>query len=272
MWTTEEKRKTGRLTVISLSFLFLAMSGHPLNAQQNTDVPGEINTKELISELQFDAKSGIFYYIHAEQENIKINLRFMDEIQQKKVLLYGLYIYVDPKNKTKKNLSIKYPLGQVSQQDNMTLRLNYNELKALAVQPMQEIEMSGFVGKNELSYSFAQNNEGIYGTLEFDEMGSMFYQLIIPVNEVPGMQLDQDFEFSIGIETGHQTVPPSYSAMEQMGGRSEGGGRAGAGGRGGSGGKGGSRGSGQSTAPSRDAGGMAQADKFWIKDLTINSQ
>ena len=266
----KRNRKIRKVKIIGLSLLIMSMSLNFLLSQEKNETYIEISRDELIPKLEYDSKSEIFYYIDSDQDNIYVYLRFMDETLQKKVLLYGMQIYLDPRNKKKKNLSIKYPIGSINEQDNSgSLRLNYAELRALAVQPVQEIELTGFIGKDEKSYLYTHDQEGIHGSIDFDQMGSMFYIMVIPLTEVPGMQENQVTEFSVGIETGHLELTMSPSAMEDIGGKSAGGGRGGGGGRSGGGGRGGSRGSGQSLSQPRDIEGMTQADKIWIKDLTM---
>lgn len=259
-----------RIRLITMFFLISIYTGLNLNTlygQVSWNTGNGKNWEELIPKLLYDSESGIFYYIQNSDENIHVNLRFMDETLQKKVLMFGLQIYIDPKNKKNKDLSIKYPAGsgdpQNQQGSKTRMNMSFNELKSLATEPLQEIECKGYLGKKEISYSYAENQEGIHGKIDFDPIGSMFYELVIPVKEVPGLQEGEENPFSIGIETGHLTMSSAPSA-------GRGGGRPGAGGRPGGGRGSGSRESGiRQNSPSIDMEKMTQPDKLWLKDQKI---
>lgn len=264
----EDTTSIGLIHLYILIFIFTVLTTSILSGQVSTDSIEINNREELISKLEYDSESGIFYYIENRNGNIHVNLRFMDETLKKKVLIFGLHIYIDLKNKKKKDISIKYPIGSGDMQNPLTRKMWLNksldELELQVSQQLQEIELEGFVGKKEISYSYAENQEGIHGNIDFDQIGSMLYELIIPITKVPGLPVNSETQYSLGIETG-------YLAMNQASPEGTGRGRNGGGGRSGGGKGSGMRGSGQQSGyQMKDSDKMTQPDKLWLKNQQIN--
>jgi hypothetical protein len=209
----------------------------------------------------YDQETGISYAISNDHYNLYLCCSISNELLQIKILRAGLEFGIDTLGKKSFAVSMKYPVGNISQTDmkanssqparpdpgNKPDRSSY-KLKLLA--EAREIQLVGFKPNVEKLISLStQNNTGISAAINFDAKGIMNYEAVIPFstfykNELTPSDSNKIFNYRIKINPVPGSGNNSYRNNGRSGGGMRGGGMSGGGMRGSGTGGGGMRGGG----------------------------
>ncbi len=190
--------------------------------------------------LNYQQDKNIFYLVSNNQEYIYLNLVVPRSNDQKKILLLGLTVYVDPSGKSKKDLAIMYPYrwtGRRYRPDNPTesdsiddrelpfwtgmdprstgdinrqgMRnpgarnlANFDLVKYSLAEMSRRIGLKGYTNTSDVIAIPSTNPLEVHGWIVFDSTGVLYYSLAIPFVKVPVKENMGKNGFSIGIETG----------------------------------------------------------------------
>ena len=232
-----------------------------------------INTEWGSGAYHFDSKTGFAYVLSNDTHNLYIQLKMTDKNVQRKALLTGFTVWIDPNGKGKHVLGIIFPQGRVnrkeagrlapqghsqfSRQHNrrpMSGKLSSEQIRMFNEHfSHQEPAFKGFDAKTGVSES------GIAVKLQMDSLGQVVYEAKIPLKcifRAPSGYLSDGKPFSLTFETGYLQM--DMSRMQGHGG-------------GGRGMQNGGMGSGHYPGPSRMAmmQGMAEPTRLKLKTVTL---
>jgi hypothetical protein len=268
--------------VVTISALIVclnlsAQKEEPLRIKWHDNSSG---TSVLSSSEYVSAKKGmVLYCLTNDENNIYVDIKITESIEQNKVLQMGLILWVNTDGKSRKILGIRYPIGAKFSRQNMgrgeSQGLNQESPLSLA----NSIELIGF--KDILPNKFpSTNSDNFRGFIKYDSDGNLLYSMTIPISKLPAGDKTSEgktFPLNLAIEYG---APPQYVSQSGKSsgytpppkitgsrGRSSGG--SGGGSRGGSGG--GSTG-GRTTANASGSQDVPKSEIIWIKNITLSER
>ncbi len=224
--------------------------------------------------LQFDKKTGFAYAFSNDDRSLFVQLKMLNANVQRKVLVTGLTLWIDPHGKGKRVLGIKYPLGRIHEPHARRKRgqrpsgrygqrrpASGNHLTAEKISLFNKryrSERAKLEGFDKAGIEANTGPGGIQVLLQMDTLGHVVYEAKIPLKMIftrPADYLSKDKPFSVLLETGYLQID-----MSRMQGRGGMGGRQGQG-----------LGSGQRPNPSRMAfmQNMAEASHLKIKSVYL---
>jgi len=255
--------------IASVAILFASCSSKTqyLNALYTQDAVNTEN-QSIAKDMLYDKNSGILYKISNDEEFLVADLQISSEVTQKKILLFGLTIWVDETGKRKKYAGVKYPMGSTgfkksSPEKMKETRGNFSQKKIQLANESNEIAIIGQKGSGDIEIVDKRYKNGVKADISFDSFGMMHYYLKIPLKKLNMTYEDLTLlNPSIGFETGHAEISQSPG---QGGGMKPGGG-------GGGGGKhGGMRPGGGTPGSNPEMKAMMQASSFWVKNIKFAS-
>ncbi len=196
----------------------------------------------------YDQETGISYAISNDHYNLYLCCSISNEFLQIKILRAGLEFGIDTLGKKSFAVTMKYPVGNISQTD---MKANSSQaapaiagpgnkpdrspfkLKLLA--EAREIQLGGFKPNVEKLISLStQNNTGISAAINFDVNGIMNYEAVIPFstfykNELTPSDSSKIFNYRIKINPVTGSGYSSYRNNGRSGGGMRGGGMSGGG-------------------------------------------
>jgi hypothetical protein len=232
-------------------------------------------TEWKIDSLRFDNKTGFAYAFSNNDKDLFVQLKMLNTSVQRKALIAGLTLWIDPNGKGKHVLGIKYPKGRMHQQEkHKPGQGNYGQnghrrpasgghLTAEQISRfnsrygMEQPVLEGFEKAGIKNVSTGE--KGIRVVLQIDTLGHVVYEAKIPLKMIftkPADYLSKGRPFSILFETGYLQMDMSHMQ-----------GRGGMGGRQGQGMGGG----GQRPNPSQMSfmQGMAEASHLKLKTVRL---
>jgi hypothetical protein len=267
-----------------LSGLLLLLSGTYLAAQPSDHQclwhGGDIHNLTL---RDYHQDENILYLISNNQDYLYLNLAIPDSNDQKKLLIFGLTIYVDASGKSKKDLAIMYPFrraggryrsssftendtlsgtqdtpgtqtyppwtgdGNRQRRPGMRLMMNFDELKYDLAEQTRRIALKGYTDTADLISIPNTNPFEVHGWMAYDSSDVLYYTLAIPFAKIPIRENMKTSGFSMGIASGYfdlEAMMANRPGRPGSPGGAEGTARGGQGG-GGQGGPGGGRPGGQ---------------------------
>jgi len=245
-----------------------------LNAQKDKSYHNhrhEAGTDDFISgsaEFQYSEKGKFTYCISNDNENIFVNLRFIDKNVHRQVLSSGVTVWINTDGKKSKKMGVRYPVRPqntegMSRPENQNMQ---NRPGGMGKMPDMNAGMIELIGFSDIDKKTIPNNEsdGFRGSLKTEKSGNLLYELVLPFSKLPEI-IDQPGKnnkspFVIGL---------SYHSVPAMGGPSGGGGGMPGGGMpgGGGGGRSGGR-SGGGAMPSQSSASDSQI-VVWITDIIL---
>jgi len=222
--------------------------------------------------LQLDNKTGFSYAFSNDNQSLFVRLKMLKANVQRKALVTGLTLWVDPNGRGKKVLGIEYPQKRVHEQQTRKpgqrpagqyghLRKTFHSHLAAekisrinAHYRMEQVKLEGF-DKVGMKNAFAGTG-GIRVLLQMDSLGHVIYEASIPLKMLFSNPLDylsNNKPFSVLFETGYLQI--DMSRMQGHGGM----------------GGGGNMGEGQQPNPSRMAfmQNMAEPSRLKIKTVYL---
>jgi hypothetical protein len=140
----------------------------------------------------YDEENGINYTISNDHQNLYLCCSISNEILQIKILRSGLEFAIDTLGKKSFPVSIKYPIGNKSipepkrntntqSEAGSNGRFDRSAYKLKLVAEAKEMQLVGFKPPLERVISLSdQNNTGVSAAIDFDKMGNMYYEAVIP--------------------------------------------------------------------------------------------
>jgi hypothetical protein len=229
------------------------------------------------ADYQSYGKGKFLYYLSNDNENIYLDIKATESIEQNKILQMGLTVWLDMDNKIRKEIGIRFPIGAKFSRAQNTISedasINPNSPLGLA----NTIELIGFKDDEKKRFP-SKNTNNIRGSVKYDNDGNLIYNLLIPVSKLPlrnDVSGKGSMPFTLGIEYGASPMMTRPGGSSEGGGRpsgSSGGGRSGGGG----GGRGGSSGGGRSGGGGSggNMGSMQPVEKpviIWMKNVKLAS-
>jgi hypothetical protein len=203
---------------------------------QKQAVPMKIDGRVAAKTQWLTEKKGEFYYhLSNDKNNLYIQLKFENPDVVRKVVAFGLTVWIDPNAKGKNELGIQYPEGRIkkmrekrSGSQGMTSGQNYsnrNQMRAENMNPAQQRrsqlerierlnkmfivnnfngELKGF-DKNGLHDRYFGRGD-IHALVQMNEKGGLVYEAVIPLKSIfknPEKYLKKQTPFSLVFETGY---------------------------------------------------------------------
>jgi hypothetical protein len=212
-----------RLYLVSLMasfFIYVACSPKlaPAGHFQSNAVIADGNYDDWSLPLRFsDAKHLFQYSVTNDRKNLYIALLCTDRNTQNRILKNGLNIYLDPKGDKNKTISLEYPVKKPEQSGYN--RNNGDPMPASAsTQSSQSLDQLLLQSDYYNTNGFINIENGQFGTtdlkapikvgLKIHEDSILFYEAIIPLADIPGLNLyakNTGKNFSVGINIGVST-------------------------------------------------------------------
>jgi hypothetical protein len=200
----------------------------------------------------YSIDDSIFYLISNNEDYVYLNLIVPDVNDQKKILLFGLTVWVDPKGKKRKDIGIMFPyrtmgrrtkpsgpvpdgadpfmedLGQATGVLNPRRRAmtNFDAVKYRLAEISRVIGLSNYTDTAKFILIPAENPHEVHGWMAYDSTNLLHYMIALPLDKILLNTADSKSGFSLGIETGY--LKPEQ-AMSGPGGPGAGMGRPGGG-------------------------------------------
>jgi hypothetical protein len=163
---------------------FLTAQDHNLNLSV-----WHTNDAIKASDYQSVKKTGMYWFLSNDKDNIYISLKITDTEIQDLISGDGLTIWIDMDGKHSKKMGVRY--------------LSKSETKMPSSQT-NTIELIGFITEQERHFA-ADNPDNFKASVKKDENGIVFFRMIMPVSKLP-LRNSQDgrgtMPFSLGVEAG----------------------------------------------------------------------
>lgn len=209
-------------------------------------------------------KDNVFYLVSNNQEYLFLDLIVPFSLEQRKILLFGLTVYVDHAGKSKKDLTIMYPFRRMGGKyrpekvtvvdsallEQMMARRDAASMQSPGGRPLMNFEilkydmaagarimlLEGYSDTADIVAISSSDPAEVHGWMAFDSSGALNYSLAIPFAKVPIRENLKKSGFNLGLQTGYFNPEQSAARTGGQQGRSGGmGGRPGGGPRGGGG-------------------------------------
>jgi len=250
---------------IALILLFANFSKKKVYQCKQQKSPVEINQNEFVwgGDYSYDSKTGIYYGITYDDEQLYVVMKTSDDILKHKIIKAGLNLWIDTNARGKEQLGLMFPVKHNFstniimndknnfQNKNLVKEKTKEEIKKFNnryLNSLELVDIIGFDGQTELTTYKNLSENGINAFLHINSTEYMYYFASIPMDMVfnnPTEYLNNpDRYFSFSFKTNEMEMPsgggPPNGGGRSGGGRSGGGGGPGGGGHGG-GGPGGDR-------------------------------
>jgi len=180
----------------------------------------------------FDKKKNILYMLSNNERYLYVNLKVPGELEQKKILMFGLTTWIDLSGKSKKDIGIVFPYrisnrkyrpkGPIPEWADSLIRpqqgqnqgpplirqamINFNQVKEDLVDRSRVIGLYNYSDSSEIVLIPSDNLRDIFGWMTIDETGLMHCIIAIPFHKIPLDKADVKKGFSIGLETGFMNL------------------------------------------------------------------
>jgi hypothetical protein len=204
---------------------------------------------------EYSHKKNILYLISNNDEYLFLNMVIPLPDEQKKILLFGLTVYVDLAGGTRKDLAIMYPFRRIgarygqeklSISDSLRHRqmmmpgepskmqpsghrplMDFEAVKYALAERTGIIVLKGYSDTADIVAIPSTDPREVHGMMAYDSNGVLHYSLAIPFAKVPIRQRLKKSGFGLGLETGffnpEQNMAQRPRGPGAMGGRPGGG-------------------------------------------------
>ncbi len=185
--------------------------------------------------LRFDDKTGFAYAFSNNEKELFIQLKMLNKNVQRKAMITGFTLWIDPAGKAKHVLGIEYPRGRMHEQHTRESgestpgkyahhrpasggHITAEQVAVLNHRfQMEKPVLKGFekAGMKQAS----AGTDGIRVLMRMDTLGHIIYEAAIPLKMIfahPEDYLQKDKSFSVVFETGYLQV--DMSRMQGRGG------------------------------------------------------
>ncbi len=190
--------KSRKSTIITIFVLIILTScSHTLYQAASQSKPVTIdgipNEWSLPLRLS-DVNSKLQYNITNDADNLYVCIRATEPETQRKIIFAGMEIWLDPSGKNKRVTCIRFPLpagndlSQERSENNTPDQARDRDLKKRYFGSHQEMILSGFASSFNGTFPL-DNGKGIKASINWDSIGIMTYELVIPFNSFYGRSL-----------------------------------------------------------------------------------
>ena len=191
-------------------FIVQAQKGVRESCEITTPPTIDGNASEWTIDWNLDGDSKILYNICNDAENLYVRLKFTDDLTQRKIAMYGLYIKLDPSGKKKGKVGLKYPMGKDDRELKKEKPVELPDAAAVEAykrQMLGDVEVVELLGlaKEGIVASRLGLANGIEVFITPDENANYVYEAKIPFK---AFSIDKAKTPVLGItvETGRQTT------------------------------------------------------------------
>lgn len=167
--------------------------------------------------LEYDQDSHFFYGLTHDRENIYLALQVKHPAIQRKIMAFGMTVWIDTTGKREKAMGIRHPIPVKERMPRPEAENSDLPLRARQAQPMDSrrylrttdkdhMLLLNFDGKDKQRVSVEKADQ-IEARVRTDESAGVLYELKVPFRELYGSVLNQEKKLSLGIVTGYLDLP-----------------------------------------------------------------
>ncbi len=273
------------LLMMALSISAVAQDPEPGNCQLASLLQIDGQADEWPMEWIKGDENKFSYNVCSDDNNLYVRMKTGDELIRRKIALFGLTLWMDPKGKKKEKLGLKFPTGAEAHdrieamsksgenRSNMSSSQRADFQKEMIKAVIKDAEILELLGlaDDPLTSTRSGITNGIKVAIVSDEDGLILtYEAIVPFKSFR-MSKAAISVIGIGFETGKFVPPPTKGGSASPGsnqgysGSGRGSGGYGGGGYGGGGGGGSGMGRGLGTPPRGSSSSpMSSTSSFWV--------
>lgn len=219
-----------------------------------------------------DKSSKLCYTVGHDDHNVYVALKVGDPLVQKKIMLFGLTLWIDTTGGKQKMKGVRFPISLDSQgndeiADNVRsnlpprtqLALPESRRRILKPAILDQMMLLGFHNKEQQLVSVGAES-GIEVIIKRQKPAGIIYEAQLPYKMLY-TEPSEEISLSLGFITGHLELPEEVDGLRSPG-MNPGGGRY----------PGGGRMNGQQGAPSdksADLEELQKSTKLWLKDISL---
>lgn len=231
---------------------------------------------EWKQDVNYDRSSKLHYSVTHDDENIYVGLMVKDDMVQRKILMFGMTLWIDTTGSKEKLKGVRYPIPSEERQE-VQMRsesgrdlperarraLPDNDRRVIKPALLNKMTLLGFNDIEEETVSIAEQS-GINVRMQKQDMIGLTYEAKIPFDMLYSGGSPKGKDLSLGIITGHLDLPDRRSGLMSPGGMSPGGGMYPGSGRGG---QMGGMGSGPGNLEE-----LQKSTKLWLKRIDFENE
>lgn len=183
------------------------------SAYQETSVKVDASLEDWGERLTLDPKSRLFYGVRHDTENLYLALRTRDPVVQRKIMAFGLTVWIDTSAQRVKDLGIRYPVPKKENlpppetQADKELPLRARRAKPefssrfLRTTDRQHLLLFNFDGKKRRMLDVDESREIRVG-VEAESESGVSYELGVPLGKLFDQPLKGSKALTVGFVTG----------------------------------------------------------------------
>jgi uncharacterized membrane protein YgcG len=212
------------LLILAFTFILSGCASLPLIESQ---LAGE---DPYDGRYYFDVESNIAYGVQHDDENLYIKIKTDDKAAIRKIMMQGLYVYIDPKAGKSKNIYFNYPLSEKfdpSQKRNKSAGMEQGTQQEFNVEHfLDRVSMEAVFSDHELAEKLPvfSSKTDILVELISEGPNVLVYYLRMPFDRISKNGLSDISELSLGFMTGKMEMPKMDGSGHSGGGMQGGGG------------------------------------------------
>jgi uncharacterized membrane protein YgcG len=247
---------------ISLSLSVSGQKGKKFSASWRQDPAEELKIAD--SDYQSYKKDMVLYYISNDNENLYLDVKIKETIEQNRILKKGMNVWITMDGKSQKKTGVRYPIGSEysgGRKKDMATPIN----PPTPLSQAHTIQLMGFQYVQPSRFP-SDNKDNFRGKVWYNKEGDLLYTLVIPFKRLSFLRdsTQKQGDITIGIEYG--VPPPMPEGVRPTGSPSA----EFTASRGGGGGRGGSRGGGGSGGGAKSQyGSEGYPVMIWVKNITL---
>ncbi len=231
---------------------------------------------EWKEDANYARSSNLYYSVNHDEENLYVGLMVKDDMVQRKILMFGLTLWVDTTGGKGQMRGVRYPIpsekrreverssaGESDLPERARRAIPKDSRTVIGPAVMDKITLLGFNDIEEETVSIAENT-GIEVRMQRQKMIGLTYEAKIPADMIYADDVLRGKDLSLGIITGHLELPDRNSGLLSPGGMGPGGGGGMYPGRGG-----------QRGGMDRGRGNMEElrkSTKLWLKGIEFEDE
>jgi hypothetical protein len=205
------------------------------------------------SEYWYNGEEKVLYLVSNDDNNLYLHLRVIDKVAIRKIVDFGLTVWIDTRGKNKKKSGIVFPIEKKKRAS--SLQLKEERVKGKRPEKKEEnppldhqfdIQLINIDGKRKTELISATVEGDVNGQMTYNDMAELEYHLKIPLKRINLLSLNERY-VTFNVESGSLDLA---NASPGGGGGQNGGGGSMQGGHPSSGGRGQQRGGQQGGGPS----------------------
>lgn len=174
-------------SIIALLASYCSPKEYPLGKYQNTAIIADGDATDWGLPLRFGNETGSLQYsITNDLENIYISVASSDQATQMKMLRSGINIFIDPKGKKSKDISLIYPFKEsmnMPRGRNENGNSDRNAMKQKMIMDADIFSTKGFINMENRIYDLKDTSH-IKVAMNFDIYNNLVFETIIPIKNV----------------------------------------------------------------------------------------